>query len=183
MTDTIADLPSVEEITPEDKADVQAARQAYENLTPEQKAKVAPETVAALEAAEKEIADQEAANSVSDAISKLPETISKGDRAAIEAARKAYDSLTPEQKAKVSLETVKALEKAEAGLKIAETPWGDVTGDGKFNTADVMTMIQVLKGNKKMPEGKFPIYDVTGDGKYNTKDVMLAIQKLKGNKK
>ena len=58
---------------------------------------------------------------------------------------------------------------------------GDVTGDGKFNTADVITMIAVLKGNKAMPEDKFNIYDWDEGGRFDYRDVMRAIQAIKNS--
>lgn len=55
-------------------------------------------------------------------IDKLPDSaaVTTADKAAVEAARKAYDSLTEDQKAKVDAATLKKLTDAEEALKAAE---------------------------------------------------------------
>jgi len=118
-TDVIADLPN--DITIHDKAAVEAAREAYDALTDEQKAKVDPETLAKLEAAEKEINDIETSNQVTEAINNLPsiDEITSASKDAIEAARKAYEDLSDEAKKKISKETIDNLKAAELTLGIA----------------------------------------------------------------
>ncbi len=66
--------------------------------------------------------DKAAADAVSAAINAIPaaDKISVKDKASIKAARKAYDALTPAQKALVSIETLEKLETAEAALAKAE---------------------------------------------------------------
>ncbi len=83
-----------------------------------------------------------AVNEVSETISKLPDLdkITLSDKAAVEAARKAYDALTDEQKAKVDADTLKKLTDAEA--KIAEL--AKATEDKNSDTATVA----VKKGTK-----------------------------------
>ena len=70
-------------------------------------------------AEEKAAADTAAAKEVSDKIDGLPaaDKVTIADKASIEAARKAYDDLTSDQKKKVSAETLKKLTDAEAALK------------------------------------------------------------------
>ncbi len=70
------------------------------------------------EAADKDAADTVAANAVTDMINALPEKeeITTADEAAIKKAREAYDSLTDDQKAKVTEETVNKLKDAEKAL-------------------------------------------------------------------
>ena len=85
--------------------------------------KAAEEAVNGIIAAKKkETDDTAAANAVNEAINKLPaaDKIATTDKAAIEAARKAYDALTADQKKKVTADTLKKLEDAEAALKEAE---------------------------------------------------------------
>ena len=139
VTSTINDLPAAEDITTADKADIEAARKAYDDLTDDQKAKVTPETLqklqdaeAALAAAEKEAADQAAADAVTSTINDLPaaEDITTADKADIEAARKAYDDLTDDQKAKVTPETLQKLQDAEAALAAAEKDAADKAAAG-----------------------------------------------------
>ena len=114
-------LPSFEDITVEDKDDVKAAREAYEALTDEQKAKVDPQTLAKLEAAEKEINDIETSTETTETINNLPATdeITPESKQVIEAARAAYDALSPEAKEKVSKETLAKLVSAEKALVVA----------------------------------------------------------------
>ncbi len=115
-------------ITLEDKANVEAARAAYDALTDAQKSYVA--NVAALEAAEatiaelekaaQEAADKEAAAAVDAIIAELPAEIALENKAAVEAARTAYDALTDAQKAFVEgLATLEAAEGVIAALEKA----------------------------------------------------------------
>jgi len=129
-TEFIEDLlPNFEDITVEDKDDVQAAREAYEALTDDQKAKVDPEILAKLEAAEKEIVDIETSTEATNTINALPATdeITPDDKEAIAAARKAYDELSDEAKKKVPEETLEKLDAAEITLAV-------VTFDEEFAT-------------------------------------------------
>ena len=134
VTSTINDLPAAEDITTADKADIEAARKAYDDLTDDQKAKVTPETLqklqdaeAALAAAEKDAADKAAAGTVEEKLNNLPDTenVETTDKEIIEAARAAYDELTDDQKAKVSEEALKKLTDAEAALAAAEKEAAD----------------------------------------------------------
>ena len=74
------------------------------------------------EEGKKEADDTEAAKKVTDAINALSasDKVATTDKAAIEAARKAYDALTADQKAKVTPDTLKKLEAAEKALATAE---------------------------------------------------------------
>ena len=120
------------EYTNESKAKINAARTAYDALTDDQKVKVTEEqfkiltdaetAYANLEAtAEKEAADQKAANAVIaliDAIGNVEYT--DESKAKIDEARAAYEALTENQKAKVTEEQLKILtdaEEAYANLK------------------------------------------------------------------
>ena len=119
----INDLPA--EITLNDKATVQAARQAYDALTDDQKALVTPETLDKLTAAEtalaKATADKTAADAVTAQINALPtENVTLNDKTNIEAARAAYDALTGDQKALITEETLDKLTAAETALAAAE---------------------------------------------------------------
>ena len=134
VIDAINALPESDKVATTDKAAIEAARKAYDALTADQKAKVPAETLkkleeaeAALEAAEKDETDQAAADAVAEKINALPasDKIATTDKAAIEAARKAYDALTDDQKAKVSAETLKKLEEAEKALADAEKNTSD----------------------------------------------------------
>jgi len=139
VTDAINALPASDKIATTDKEAIEAARKAYDALTDDQKAKVPADTLKKLEdaekaledaeqkEAEKEAADTEAAKKVTDAINALPasDKIATTDKEAIEAARKAYNALTDDQKAKVPADTLKKLEDAEKVLADAEKNTSD----------------------------------------------------------
>ena len=129
-------LPSAADITIANKEAVEAARKAYDDLTDAQEAYVSTDTLKKLTDAEealKELTDKAAADSVTDTINKLPasDKVATTDKAAIEAARKAYDALTADQKAKVTPETLKNLEAAEKALAAAEKKETDDTDAAK----------------------------------------------------
>ena len=114
------------EITLDDRDAIRAARAAYETLTDEQKKNFPAEELEkivaaekALAAAEKNKADTEAANDVAETIGDLPATgsVTLTDKAAIDAARAAYDELTDDQKKKVPADVLEKLEAAEAAYK------------------------------------------------------------------
>ena len=119
VIDKINELKPVENIKPEDRTNIEAAREAYEALTDEQKEEyVSEDTLKKLTDAENALAVAE----VSDKIGALPE---KGkvvitDKEAIEAARAAYEALTDKQKDYVSEDTLKKLTDAETALQIAQ---------------------------------------------------------------
>ena len=117
VTDQINALPA--DITLDDKAAVEAARQAYTDLTDDQKNLVTGETLDKLADAEKSIADQEAAKDATDKINALPENFTVEDKEAVEAARAAFDALTDDQRALVDVDALsEKLTAAEAGLKV-----------------------------------------------------------------
>ncbi|MBD8048315.1 cell wall-binding repeat-containing protein [Clostridium faecium] len=126
VDEIIKALPAEDDIKLTDKANIVAARNAYNGLTDAQKALVT--NISKLEAAEakitelegkaKEEADKAAAKTVVDAIEALPakDDIKLTDEANIGAARNAYNGLTDAQKALVT--NLQVLIDAEA--KIAE---------------------------------------------------------------
>ena len=129
VIDAINALPASNKVATTDKAAIEAARKAYDALTADQKKKVPADVLkkladaeTALKAAEKDAADKTAADKVIEAINKLPasDKVATTDKASIEAARKAYDALTVDQKKKVSADVLKKLTDAETALKTAE---------------------------------------------------------------
>ena len=114
-----------------DKAAVEAARAAYNKLTSDQKKLIdssvldkldaAEQSVkAAEEAAARQAADKKAADAVKDAINNLNGDAGINDKAAVEAARAAYNSLTSEQKKLIDSSLLDKLEAAEQSVKAAE---------------------------------------------------------------
>ena len=122
VSDTISALPAAADITLDNAQAVTAAKAAYDALTDDQKALVPADTVNKLNAAVAKIADLTAANTVSGTISALPDfsNVTTDNKAAIEAARAAYNALTADQKALVSADTLKKLTDAEDKLVIIQ---------------------------------------------------------------
>ena len=111
-----------------DSDKVKAAKADYDKLTDEEKKLVDPYKVKALNEAVKAVEAQDAADAkaVEEQIAKLPvpEKVTEADKEAIEAAKKAYDALSEDAKAKVSKD---AKEKLDADVKALEdTPKKEV---------------------------------------------------------
>ena len=133
-TPTPTSTPSAEKATEEEEAarkaaEEEAARKAAEEeaarkAAEEEAARKAAEEEAARKAAEEEAArkaaDEAAAKAVTDAINALPESAGTGDKAAVEAARRAYDALTEEQKKLVPADVLSRLNTAEQQVAAAE---------------------------------------------------------------
>ena len=114
-TEEINDLIDIDEVSLEDKEDVLAAKEVFDALSDEAKENIPAETVEKLEAAVKEIVDIETSNEATETITLLPteSDVEIEDKAAIEAARAAFEALSDEGKAKVSAEIKAKLEAAE----------------------------------------------------------------------
>ena len=95
VQDMIDALPGVDEVTEEDRADIEAAREAYEALTDEQKEDM---YINKLNAVENQIDKNKAAEVIDliDAIGEVDDSDECGDR--IQAARDAYNDLTDNQR-------------------------------------------------------------------------------------
>ena len=137
----IVELPVGTDITADDEDSIKAARNAYNDLTPEQKEKVPQDTVNTLVAAEA-ILD----------IVELPvgTDISTDDEDSIQAARKAYNDLTTEQKEKVPQATVDTLVAAEMALTIVKLPAiDDITVEAKNDVVAVKEAYDALSDEQK----------------------------------
>ena len=117
VDDLIAAIGKVE-FTDASKAKIDAARAAYDKLTDAQKKlvkklKILTDAEAEYERLKKAAEDEAAAKAVDEAVAKLaPVTLNSGK--AIEAARKAFNALTPAQKELLAPETESKLKAAEA---------------------------------------------------------------------
>ena len=100
------------------KAAIQAAAAAYAALTPAQKALVDANTAAKKKL--KDAQDKVAAETVAAQLNALNANAGLADQAAVAAARKAYNSLTADQKKLVSAAALSKLTKAEASVKKAK---------------------------------------------------------------
>ena len=109
-TSDINELPSADEITLDNKKQLDAVKEKYESLTAEQKEKISKETKEKLEAASAEI---EVLESVYTKLDNLKTNISLEDEEAILQARASYNSLTPAQQQKIPADVVDKLESAE----------------------------------------------------------------------
>lgn len=138
VQDIIEGLPEPEAITLGDKVKVSAARSGYDALSEKAKSFVAPEALEKLKKAEEklkelepvdpEAEDEAQAKAVEAMIQNLPEkgTVTLDNKALIEGAKQVYDQLTPNQKAKVSKNSVDKLNALIAELKALES--GSETG-------------------------------------------------------
>lgn len=127
VAELIDALPPVDDLTVDHADQVQAAREAYNALNNDQKHQLTDSGVLSeLLMAENQMSwlmkDAEAAKKVTDRINSLPtvKDLRLSDKAAVEAARYAYDYLSEEQKAYVSEDTLKTLEACEAEIKRLE---------------------------------------------------------------
>ena len=117
VDDLIAAIGKVE-FTDESKGKIDAARAAYDKLTDAQKKlvkklEILTDAEAEYERLKKAAEDKAAAKAVDEAVAKLaPVTLNSGK--AIEAARKAFNALTPAQKELLAPETESKLKAAEA---------------------------------------------------------------------
>ena len=143
----VAQINAIGQVTLDSRATIEAVRAAYEALTDAQKALVG--NLATLEAAEealqalqqqadKAAADKKAAGVVVALIEEIG-TVTKDSKAAIDAARAAYDALTDAQKALV--ENYETLTKAEEAFKGI-----DDTGDNTmmFVAMAILSMTAVV---------------------------------------
>jgi hypothetical protein len=122
VIETLEDLPDFEAITLEDKDDIEAARQAFNALTPAQQANISNELKQKLLDAEAALLSLEAIQAVINTLDALPdlEDITLEDKDDIEAARQAFNALTPAQQANISNELRQKLIDAEAALAALE---------------------------------------------------------------
>ncbi len=132
VVEMIKDLPLASNITLESKADVEAARKAYDALSDKDKESVT--NLKGLENREAKIAELEkeeekTAEEVVEMIKDLPfaNNITLDDKADVEAVRKAYDALSDEDKALVT--NLKGLENREAKIVELEEVEEEVTDE------------------------------------------------------
>ncbi len=214
VSGTINALPAADKVTTTDKDAIEAARKAYEGLTADQKKKVDAATLKKLTdaeaslkkaveaaekaakdakaAAEKEDADKAAAKTATDKIAALPvaDQVKTTDKAAIEAARKAYNALTEDQKKKVDAATLKKLTDAESALNdLAKEEVKEIKDSDKgtfevvsapTDTKQTGTVIFKLVSDKKAEKAVVPAF-VTNNGK-KYKVVSVAPNAFSGSK-
>lgn len=117
VADKVNALP--ETITADNASSVYDAQKAYNKLSDRQK-DYAGEAAQNKIAAAVKAADKATADAVNDAIAALPDQITLKDKAAVKAARAAYDALTDDAKAQVDPARLTAAEKAIQNLEKAQ---------------------------------------------------------------
>lgn len=141
-------IDEIGDVTLDSKQAIETARAAYDNLTPTQKTYVTKlNTLTAAEAAYKNLVDRKAADDVTEKINEIGE-VTLDSKTAIEAARAAYNALTPDQKPLV--ENYNVLTDAEAELARLEA-------EAKYE-ADLAAAAQV----DEMIERLFPVNRYSG---------------------
>lgn len=133
--DTLSKLEAAETALAKKKAEEEAKKKE------EEEAKKKAEEEAAKRAAEKAAADKKAADAVKDKIDAIGSSVTIDSKDAIDAARKAYNSLSEAQKKLVDADTIKKLADAEAAYKAAveankKYPYSNEWIDGKWYDED-----------------------------------------------
>ena len=82
----------------------------------------------------------------------------------------------------IDADTLKKLTDDEAAVTAKTRKKGDVNGDGKINTTDLMKAAAHAKGKKVLSKEEFERADINGDGKVNNTDVTLIAAHVKGKK-
>ena len=178
-------LPAADDVTTANKEAIEAARAAYNALTDDQKKKVDATVLAKLTDAEtalQDAIDTETAQGATDTINALPDAdkVTTADKDAIEAARKAYNDLTDDQKKKVSDDTLKKLTDAEDALKAAEQKDADDTAAAQSATDTINNLPdadKVTTSDKEAIEAARAAYDALTDDQ-KAKVAPETLQKL-----
>ena len=187
VTEQINSLPAADALTLEDKAAVEAAREAYEALTGNQKALVTEEPVQKLANLEAKIAeltdDAEAAAEVEQEIVSLPsaEELTLEDAPAVKTANAHYEALTDEQKSLISADIVEKLQKAvEQMARLEEQAADQAAADAvteqinSLPAADTLTL-----ADKAAVEAAREAYEALTDAQkqYVTEETMAVMEK------
>ena len=150
VNEAIAALPIKAKVTLADKDAVVAARTALDNYVNAYSKfpagwGYAPATISKLTDAEDQISALEKAN-VAKLIAAIPATVTIEDKAAIEAAKAAYDALSDEDKAAISTQLVEKLNTALSQLE-AITPKYD-NQDAKADLLDMSRKLTIWRTSK-----------------------------------
>lgn len=128
-------LVDEEDITLEDKEAIEAAREAFDALTPAQQANISNELKQKLIDAEAALLALQQTQAVVETLEELPdlEDITLDDQDAVEAARAAFDALTPSQQANISNALRQKLLDAEAAIEALLNAEPEPEPDTPFN--------------------------------------------------
>ena len=127
------------------------------------------DAVAKAEGEIKDIEDTEEAKKVEEVLNKLPaaDKVAESDKEAVEAARKAYDELTEDQKKKVNAETLKKLTDAEDKIKAIEEAAKKAEEDAKKAEEEAKKEAEKNKPSNEWIDGQW--YDSEGNASYEPK--------------
>lgn len=142
VSDTIAKLPPSTSMTIDNKAQIEAVRAAYEALTESEKTTVTG--YSRLTAAEAKIESLILIKDVSDMIAALSDSLTLSDKAAVTAARTAYDNLSTSEKAAVSNYT--KLTEAEEKITALEAKGGCSSYAGAGGIGAALFILLILSG-------------------------------------
>ena len=191
IIDQIAALPSVDDITVDDKTKIEAARAAVDGLSEDDQGLV--ENLSLLVKAEAKLSqltgggdddtDEKEAKKVSDLIDALPavDDIVLSHKTQIEEADRAYQALTDAQKELVSASAVEKLNKAKerlAQLIDEDIDWGNVNGDDKIDATDALYVLQHTVELRTLTDEQKTVADVNQDSKINATDALYILQYL-----
>ena len=178
-------LPAADDVTTANKEAIEAARAAYNALTDDQKKKVDATVLAKLTDAEtalQDAVDTETAGAATNTINALPDAdkVTTADKEKIEAARKAYNDLTDDQKKKVSDDTLKKLTDAETALAASEQKDADDTAAAQSATDTINNLPdadKVTTSDKEAIEAARAAYEALTDDQ-KAKVAPETLQKL-----
>ena len=116
-------------------------------------------------------------------IDSIPETVTLNDKAAVEAARAAYNALTDAQKEQIT--NYQILLDAEQIIDDLEHPpvevvYGDLDGDGNVSAADALEVLKSVVGKTTLTEDQFKAADTDGSGKADAADALNILKKVVG---
>ena len=153
---------------------VENARTAYNALSDAAKAELAPEVYEKLTEAEQLIAEYSALDGFKEELAAVDaDTV---DKETAKALVTQFDSMSDNQKKNLTVAEVNKIELLRIKADIAaEVAYGDVNGDGRINTKDVILLRQYI-AKYDVESLDLGAADVNGDGKINTKDVILLRQ-------
>ena len=60
-----------------------------------------------------------------------------------------------------------------------EVKSGDISGDGKFDTQDMMKTIAAFKNGRTLTDAELAAIDINGNGEFDTQDMMKLIAAFK----
>ncbi len=125
--------------------------------------------------------NQEAAKAVDALIDAIPDPVTRDAADEIQAARDAFDALTPLQKALVmGLEKLEKAEEDLAKLPDDGTVRGDVDGDGKTSAADALEVLKSVVGKVQLTDQQKAVADLDGDGNISATDALVILRIVVG---